>query len=62
MFYINGFKNMPKWGLYLWTIILIKLFIMFVFLKPIFFPNLLKKNFETDEERATFVIEQLTQN
>ncbi len=59
-FYRDGFKNMSTWGKQLWVIILIKLFIMFVVLKLFFFPNILKTDFETDEERADFVIEQLT--
>ena len=53
---------MPKWARMIWTLILIKLFIMFVVLKIFFFPNFLKNNFKTDDERATYVIEQLTQN
>ena len=47
------------WGKSLWIIILIKLFIMFVVLKIFFFPNLLKENFDTDEQRSKYVIEQL---
>lgn len=33
---------------------------MFIILKLIFFPNLLKKKYDTDEERSNHVIEQLT--
>lgn len=33
---------------------------MFVILKVFFFPNILKRNFKTDEERSKYVIEQLT--
>ncbi len=58
-FYYNGFKNMT-WGKKLWGIILLKLFIMFAILKVFFFPDLLKKNFESDEERSDYVLEQLT--
>ena len=58
-FYYEGFRSMT-WGKSLWTIILIKLFIMFVVLKAFFFPNLLKRDFTTDEERSDHVIEQLT--
>lgn len=47
-------------GKKLWTIILVKLFIMFIILKLIFFPNLLKKNFRNDTERSDYVLEQLT--
>ena len=58
-FYYDGFRSMT-WGRSLWGIILIKLFIMFVILKVFFFPDILKKNFKTDEERGDYVIEQLT--
>jgi len=60
LFYINGFKTMPKWARTVWVIILVKLFIMFFILKLFFFPNYLKKNFNTDEERISYIIEQLT--
>lgn len=58
-FYYEGFREMT-WGRKLWAIILVKLFIMFAILKLFFFPDLLKRDFETDEERAEHVIEQLT--
>ena len=59
-FYLEGFRNLSPWSRTLWTIILIKLFIMFVIFKLFFFQNLLKTNFDTDEERANHVIEQIT--
>ncbi len=49
-------------GKKLWLIIFIKLFIMFAILKVFFFPNVLNKNFKTDEERSNYVIEQLTKS
>ncbi len=58
-FYTDGFKSMTV-GKSLWAIIIIKLFILFFILKLFFFPNLLKKNYKTDEERSRHVIEQLT--
>lgn len=58
-FYCEGFKSMTI-GKTLWAIILIKLFVMFVILKIFFFPNFLKTNFETDQERSDYVLEQLT--
>ncbi|MDR0661036.1 MAG: DUF4492 domain-containing protein [Prevotellaceae bacterium] len=58
-FYYTGFKNMTV-GKTLWAIILIKLFIMFAILKPLFFPNLLSKNFDTAEQKSNYVFEQLT--
>ncbi|HDR52186.1 MAG TPA: DUF4492 domain-containing protein [Mariniphaga anaerophila] len=60
-FYINGFRNMSGWGRQVWLIILIKLFIMFAILKVFFFPNFLKTNFETDQERSNYVLEILTE-
>jgi len=60
-FYIDGFKGMVI-GKKLWKIILIKLFIMFAILKLFFFPNFLKTNFTTNEERSQFVLEQITKN
>jgi uncharacterized membrane protein len=60
-FYINGFRNMSGWGRQVWLIILIKLFIMFAILKVFFFPNFLKTNFETDQDRSNYVLEILTE-
>jgi len=47
-------------GKKLWIIIIIKLIIMFLVLRLFFFPNYLKSNFRTDEQRSNHVIEQLT--
>jgi hypothetical protein len=58
-FYYQGFKSMTV-GKKLWTIIIIKLIILFAVLKLFFFPDFLKANFKTDEERSNHVIEQLT--
>jgi len=58
-FYVDGFRSMT-WGRRLWGIILIKLFIMFAILKVFFFPDVLKKGFDSDEERSKHVLEQLT--
>ncbi len=59
IFYLQGFKSMTI-GKTLWVIILIKLAIMFLVLKLFFFPNYLKSNFNTNEERSNHVIQQLT--
>lgn len=48
------------WGRKLWRIILVKLFIMFAILRIFFFPDVLKRDFSTDEERSNHVLEQLT--
>ncbi len=58
-FYYEGFKNMPRWGKQMWLIILIKGFLVFVLVKFIFFPNHLKTNFDTDEQRSEHVINEL---
>jgi len=59
-FYYEGFRSMTL-GKTLWAIILIKLFIMFAILKVFFFPNFLNSRFESDEEKAAYVSEQLTE-
>ncbi len=58
-FYKDGFSSMTV-GKTLWKIIFIKLLVMFAVLKLFFFPNYLKHNFETDEQRANHVLEQIT--
>lgn len=58
-FYYDGFRGMT-WGRKLWGIILLKLFIMFAILKIFFFPDILKRDFSSDEERSNHVLEQLT--
>ncbi len=57
-FYMEGFRSMTL-GKTLWAIILIKLFIMFLILRLFFFPNILQQKYDTDEERANQVIENL---
>ncbi len=58
-FYYEGFKNMT-WGKSVWIIIIIKVFVIFFILKIFFFPDILKKDFNTDEERGQHVLENLT--
>jgi len=60
-FYRDGFARMTV-GKTLWKIIIIKLIIMFAVLKLFFFPNYLKTNFPTDQQRADHVINQLTRS
>ena len=57
-FYMEGFRSMTL-GKTLWAIILIKLFIMFFILRLFFYPNILQQKYDTDEERANQVIENL---
>jgi len=58
-FYRDGFRNM-RLGRTLWTIILLKLFVLFCVLKVFFFPNVLQTHFANDEERADHVLSRLT--
>ncbi len=55
--YYDGFRSMTV-GKKLWIIILIKLFILFVILKLLFFPDFLKTKFSNDTDRGNYVIEQ----
>lgn len=59
-FYYDGFRNMSVWGRKVWIIIIIKLFIIFVLLRLFFFHDFLKKNFENDDQRSEYIIENLT--
>ena len=58
-FYLEGFKNM-KLGKTLWAIILIKLFVMFIILKLLFFPNFLNERYSNDKDKGYHVLEELT--
>lgn len=58
--YVDGFKNM-KTGKLLWKIIAFKFVVFILVMKVFFFPNFLKTNFTTDEQRSLHVLENLTQ-
>jgi len=58
-FYYEGFRSM-KLGKSLWLLITIKLFILFVVLKWLFFPNYLETHFDNDAERSHYILEHLT--
>ncbi|PIE57822.1 MAG: DUF4492 domain-containing protein [Desulfobulbus propionicus] len=58
-FYLDGFRSMTV-GKTLWKIIFIKVFILFGVLKLFFFPDFLATRFSTDEQRAEYVLRQLT--
>ena len=47
--YYDGFRHM-RLGKTLWTVILIKLFIMFAILKVFFFPNFIGEHADKGEE------------
>ena len=57
-FYIDGFRSMTL-GKTLWKLICIKLFIIFAVLKLFFFPDFLATHFETDRQRADYVLSRL---
>ena len=59
LFYYEGFKSMTI-GKKLWIILLIKLAIIFLVVRLLFFPDFLGTRFKTDGERSNHVIEQLT--
>ncbi|MCM1369051.1 MAG: DUF4492 domain-containing protein [Candidatus Amulumruptor caecigallinarius] len=58
--YYDGFRSMTI-GRYLWVIIIVKVAVLLLVFKLLFFPNLLEKNYDTDEERADAVRENLIQ-
>jgi len=60
MFYVDGFRNLSSLGRRLWLIILIKLFVIFILLRLLFFPDFLKSEYNSDKERSEHVLEQLT--
>lgn len=52
--YADGFRNMTI-GRYLWAIILIKLFILFAIFRLFFFPDILSRDYDNDDDRAQAV-------
>lgn len=60
-FYADGFRNMTV-GRSLWALILIKVTILFLVFKLLFFPDILKRDYPDDESRAQAVREALTNN
>lgn len=59
-FYLQGFRSM-RLGRTLWTIILLKLLILFGVVKLFFFPNYLDTRFTTDDQKADYVLTELIQ-
>lgn len=55
-FYMEGFRSMTL-GKVLWTVILIKLFVIFFVLKLFFFPDVLKQ--KGDNDKASYVAGEL---
>ena len=57
-FYLDGFRSMTV-GRKLWALIIIKLVIFFLVFKLFLFPDILSRDYDTDEERAGAVRENL---
>ncbi len=58
-FYRDGFRAMT-WGRTLWWLILIKLVIMFVILRWLFFPNFLSEKAGSAPQKSEYVGRELT--
>ena len=58
LFYYDGFRSMTV-GKKLWAIILIKLFVIFILLKLIFFPDFLNSKADSHDEKGVYVRDQL---
>ncbi len=58
-FYKEGFLSM-RIGRKLWMIIGIKLFILFVILKIFFFNDFLSSKFSTNQQKANYVFDEIT--
>ena len=57
--YVDGFRQMTI-GKTLWALILLKLLVLFLVVKLFFFPDVLKRDYSTDEERAAAVRRHLS--
>lgn len=57
-FYRDGFAAM-RLGRTLWTVVIVKLVIVFGVLKVLFFSDTLQSRFDNDKARQTYVSEQL---
>lgn len=57
--YYDGFRSMSRTSKVLWTLALIKLFIMFAILRPFFFPRIVGQQGDKAQQ-ANFVMEQIT--
>lgn len=57
-FYIDGFKNMTV-GKILWAIILIKLFIMFFIIKPVYFSRTTQNRNDARQTESDYIYEEL---
>jgi hypothetical protein len=58
-FYRDGFAAM-RLGKTLWTVVVVKLVILFGVIKLLFFSDTLQNRFDTDEARQEYVSRQLS--
>jgi len=58
-FYVDGFRRMTL-GKTLWTIILIKLFVLFAIVKVFLLPNHLNSRCDPPAEKSAYVADHLT--
>ncbi len=58
--YVDGFRSMKSTGRTLWLLIILKAILLFAVMKLFFFPDLLKRDYSTDAERAQAVRTSLT--
>lgn len=58
--YVDGFRSMKSTGRTLWLLIILKAILLFAVMKLLFFPDLLKRDYSTDAERAQAVRTSLT--
>lgn len=52
--YVDGFRSMTV-GRSLWLLIIIKVFLLFAVFKLLFFPDVLERDYDTDQQRAQAV-------
>ncbi|WP_456393803.1 DUF4492 domain-containing protein [Nitratifractor sp.] len=58
-FYRDGFRRM-RLGRKLWLLVAIKLFVLFVVIKWLFFPDVMQEHFSNDTQRSDYILRQLT--
>ena len=57
--YVDGFRNMTV-GRTLWVLIILKVALLLLGFKLIFFPDLLQRDYDSDQDRAQAVRSSLT--
>ena len=55
----EGFTAMSRLSKILWALVIVKLIVIFLLLKPLFFPNRLNTAFDTDTEKSRHVQTEL---